>query len=487
MSFRPIKVLKAEQSQEAISLRELPWKYGEMGLLYPSAQITKRDGQIRYEIIEPDLSKQEMEKEMALRKSLFYTLKPESLAVGADDAEVATRMLDLLKKSVDKSAYPKIGYYLVRDIVRYDSLTAFLDDPDIEDLSYSAMDQSVKVFHREYSTWLDTNLDISLEDADYLVQRIALKCGKSVSIAIPMLDAMSPEGYRVSITFSKEISPPGSTFSVRKPATEFWTLPELIVDKHMMAPEMGAALWYTLQNRGVVLVVGRPGTGKTTLMNSALTVLPTSWKMVTVEEIPEIHILHPNWLRLITRRSSTFLEASEKVEISLDKLLPHTLRVRPDIVSVGEVRTKSEIKEFIQAVAAGNGGITSMHAEDFDSLKARFNYADVDDSFFSLVTFVLFLNAFEVRGKLIRRVQEMGEVVLKDGKATYNSLATYNLAKDSYVQNVYDSVRMAKLASINGLSKDDLLKDLGRRKDFIGRSAPLKGKEFVEELRQFYG
>jgi flagellar protein FlaI len=339
---------------------------------------------------------------------------------------------------------------------------------------------------------LPTNIHLTKDEADYIIQRIVLKSGKSVTLARPIVDGITPEGYRYAVTFGSEVSLPGSTITIRKPLEEVWTLSDLVYKRRTLSPLTAAALWYVLENRGVVLVVGRTGTGKTTFINALMTVLPPTWKIVTVEEVPELRVIFPNWTRLVARKATTLMDYSENIEIPLDKLIAHTLRIRPDFVSVGEVRTKEEIKEFIHSVASGHGGVTSIHAEDFDSLKARFNYSGVDDSFFSLVTLVVFINTYpnpERKGGLRRRVQEAGEVLLKGGQATYNMLVEYYPPKDDWEdKGIYESLRLLQIAQRNGLSKEEFINELKARVDFLERvyKHSLSLSQYREELVRFY-
>jgi flagellar protein FlaI len=439
--------------------------------------IEAEDGQLYYEVIEPELNEAQKKTYVNAMKSLFYTLKP------TDVDKVVTAFLDYV--GYDKA----IGYYVIRDLMKYDVLTVPMEDDEVEDISYSPVytgGTPVYIFHREFGNWIPSNIVLDKDQADKIVQKIAFKSGKSITLARPILDAMTPEGYRIALTFGREVSPLGSTISIRKPLRDVWTLPYLAVERKIMPAMVASALWYVLENRGVILVVGRSGTGKTTLINALLTVVPPSWKIVTVEEIPELRVIHPNWIRLVARKPTLMTEYNESAEIPMDRLISHTFRIRPDIVSVGEVRGKEEIREFIHSVAAGHGGITSLHAEDFFSLKARFNYSGVDDSFFAIVSLIIFVNSYNVKGRLVRRVQEVGEVVLENGVASYVPLARYNPLLDSYWVNLFNSKRLQHLASLKGLDQEELKKELEKRSKFMLKTYKLPSHEFAKAIRAFY-
>lgn len=476
MEFRDVKVVRPLYKGEVVYTYEVKGVYDDYGVAHPVVRIVKSDGQIFYDIEEPDITREQIERLRKAYKALYYTLKP------SDVDRLVSALLDYVGRD------PVIGYYIVRDVVRYDVLTTPLDDDDVEDVSFSPTGavSPVFVFHREYGSWIPTNILLTTEEADLLVQKLAFKSGKSISLARPILDAMTPEGYRLALTYKREVSPFGSTISIRKPLSDVWTLSYMVCRRKIMPPLVAAALWFVLQNRGVILVVGRSGVGKTTLINALLTVVPPSWKIVTVEEIPELRVIFPNWVSLVSRKPTLMVEYSETAEIPLARLISHTFRIRPDLVSVGEVRTKDEIREFIHSVAAGHGGITAIHAEDFPSLKARFNYAGVDDSFFSLVTMIVFLNTYNVQGKVVRRVKEVGEVVLEDGEARYVPLATYMPATDSYVVDILRSKRLKAMAYLRGMTDDQLEKDLLGKVKFLEETCDLPKDEYVKRIREYY-
>ena len=475
MEPKDVKVIRPKYQGDIIQEYDVKGIYPDYDVAFPKVKIIRNQTDVYYDIEEPNINQSQLELLKKAHKALYYTLKPSEVD------RLVTSYLDYVGR--DKV----IGYYVVRDILRYDVLTTLLDDEQIEDVSYSptAPSSPVFVFHREYGTWIPTNVILDSSEANYLVQKIAFKSGKSITLARPILDAMTPEGYRIALTYGREVSPNGSTISIRKPVKEVWTLPYMVMRRRIMPPLVASALWFVLQNRGVILVVGRSGSGKTTLINALLTVAPPSWKIVTVEEIPELRVIYPNWVRLVSRKPTLMTEYSESAEIPLDRLISHTFRVRPDLVSVGEVRSKEEIREFIHSVAAGHGGITSLHAEDFASLKARFNYAGVDDSFFAIVSMVVFVNSYNVSGKLVRRVQEVGEVVLRDGEAHYVPLATYSPVSDSYVVDILHSKRLMTMASLKGYTEGDLKANLEKKVKFMLETAGLPQPEYEKRIRSY--
>jgi len=114
------------------------------------------------------------------------------------------------------------------------------------------------------------------------------------------------------------------------------------------------------------MVIGVTGAGKTTVLGSILNLAKESMKIVSIEDIPEIRLAQENWVQLYARQA--YGETSK--EITLMDLLKLSLRYRPDIIVVGEIRG-AEAYILFQALSTGHGGATTLHAYDTESAVKR--------------------------------------------------------------------------------------------------------------------
>jgi len=267
-------------------------------------------------------------------------------------------------------------YYLLRNMFGYNVLTPLLADSKVEDISCSGIGLPLFVYHREYD-YVPTNLIISptmrvldkdisgQELLDQLVLRLISLSGKTLSIANPISDGILPKGDRIAATFRYEVSARGSSFVIRRFSERPITILDLI-NSGVMSPQTAAYLWYSIDLRMSFMVIGVTGAGKTTVLGSILNLAKESMKIVSIEDIPEIRLAQENWVQLYARQA--YGETSK--EITLMDLLKLSLRYRPDIIVVGEIRG-AEAYILFQALSTGHGGATTFHAYDTESAVKR--------------------------------------------------------------------------------------------------------------------
>lgn len=251
--------------------------------------IVDEGGRGFYLISEPELTVEEQRIYSLLMENLYFSMKP---AAKIEDPMQyvegfiwdAAEELGILN-SVERS-FQKFKYYITRDAFGYGLLQAPMMDPDVEEISCTGYGRPVTVIHRRYTEydWLDTNIVFQSEDAlKNFVQRMAQRIGKSLTTAIPFADAMSREGHRIAMTFSDEVTLPGSTLCIRKFPEQPLSIAHLI-SFNTLTPLMAAYLWLIMEYRGFIMVLGPMASGKTTLMNSILTMINPTLKIASIED-----------------------------------------------------------------------------------------------------------------------------------------------------------------------------------------------------------
>ncbi len=252
-----------------------------------------------------------------------------------------------------------IMYHLAKLKSGYGPLYPLIIDPEVEEIASSQEDCRVYIVHRRYSWygWMPTNIVLDPEVVDHIVLALARKTGQHISLAHPIVEGLTLEGVRVALTFSREVSRKGSSFVLRKKPSTPWTITKLI-DQGSISAQAAAYLWLILELRGSILIVGGMGTGKTSLLQALLTLIPPTKRVVTIEDTPEITATTGLWDPLVTRPNpSTNLYVDEY------KLLKFALRRRADYIVVGEVRGR-EARLLVQASRLGHGTLATMHADD---------------------------------------------------------------------------------------------------------------------------
>ncbi|MFB6217837.1 MAG: type II/IV secretion system ATPase subunit [Halobacteriaceae archaeon] len=203
------------------------------------------------------------------------------------------------------------------------------------------------------------------ERLDAFVTRLAQRAGKSLTAADPLLDASLPDGSRAQFTLGTDVSLRGSTFTIRRFSEDPFT-PTDLVDFGTFGLDQMAYLWLLVEEGKSVLFASGTGSGKTTSLNAISYFIPPGNKVVSIEDTPELRLPHQNWVRNVTRESST---GGEQGAITMFDLLESALRQRPEFLLVGEIRANPQVAfTFFQAISTGH---TAFHADSAEGAMRR--------------------------------------------------------------------------------------------------------------------
>jgi pilus assembly protein CpaF len=189
-----------------------------------------------------------------------------------------------------------------------------------------------------------------------IINKIVAAVGRRVDESQPMVDARLMDGSRVNA-----IIPPlavdGPLVSIRK----FARVPihmDRLVELGSISHEMAEVLKAVVKARRNVLISGGTGSGKTTLLNALSAYIDASERIVTIEDSAELQLQQPHVGRLETRPPNI----ESKGEVTQRDLVKNSLRMRPDRIIVGEVRS-GEAFDMLQAMNTGHdGSMTTVHA-----------------------------------------------------------------------------------------------------------------------------
>ena len=198
-----------------------------------------------------------------------------------------------------------------------------------------------------------------------LATRLAAAAGRRLDDATPYVDVRLSDGTRFHAVLAP-IAAPGTCLSLRVPSRHVFTLDDLVTAGAL--PPAGTPILRDLLNsRLAFLISGGTGTGKTTLLNSLLSLADPSERLILVEDASELRPDHPHVVRLEARPPN--IEGTG--EISLRDLVRQALRMRPDRLVVGEVRGP-EVVDLLTALNTGHeGGCGTIHANSASDVPAR--------------------------------------------------------------------------------------------------------------------
>jgi len=464
---------------------------------YAYAAIVKEPDtqKIRYEVIEPTISRDEITQLEEIK-----TLLMDEVDISLKEIETREKAEEYLERRVrevirdhrlkiPEESIDKLIYYIRRDFIGYGKIDAIMRDHLIEDVSADGVNIPVYVWHREYES-IPTNIIYRNDDElDTFIIRLAYLAGKNISIARPMIDASLPDGSRIQLTYGTEITRRGSTFTVRRFRVDPLTVSDLIAFKTMTS-EMAAYFWYAIENRASILVAGGVASGKTTTLNCLSMFIKPEMKVVSVEDTAELNLPHENWIPSVVRTG--FGHDGRDGAITLFDLLKTAVRQRPDYIIVGEVRG-TETYTLFQAMATGNLAMCTIHAESMDAVLRRLESEpmNIPKPLLAMIDTVVVQLRTEIDGKPARRVLTVSEMVGLEPKTKdllTNDLYRWNPKQDAFSYSGRSYVLERNMEK-TGLSEDEVWEELGRRKavlEWMVKSNIRRYTDVATVIREYY-
>lgn len=265
-----------------------------------------------------------------------------------------------------------------------------------------------------------------------LIDRLLDGTGRRLDLASPIVSAQLPDGSRVHITGPPVTHPDRINVQIRRFVVAAAGLDDLVATGSMPV-DVADLLREAVVAGETLLVAGAPGAGKTTLVNCLLTEVPPDRRVVTCEEVFEVDADLPDMTQMQTREAG--LDGGG--EITLRDLIRSSLRQRPDLIVVGEVRGP-EALDLLLALNAGCSGIATLHANSAaDALDKVVGYCVLAGSNVHVeyvrraLAAVTDLVVFMERAPTGRRIREATRVTGIDAQGSFALDAVYRAAEAS--------------------------------------------------------
>ncbi len=438
---------------------------------FSKAVILEKEGEFRnfYHVLEPTVGAEEARVISALFNDLKRVLVLQDVSVDLEErGEVLLRNVERLSKEYamefTDNFYSRMLYYFFRDFFGYGVIDPLMEDVHVEDISCDGYDIPIFIYHQNYGN-IETNIVLSKEKLDRLVLRLAQRSGKHVSLANPIIDATLPDGSRLQTTFGTEVTPRGSSFTIRKFTAEPLT-PIDLIEKGTVPSGVLAYLWMAIEHKFSAIVVGETASGKTTTLNAILMFIPPEAKVVSIEDTRELKLYHENWLAEVTRVGI----GKEDGEIDMYDLLRAALRQRPDYIVVGEVRGK-EAQTLFQAMSTGHASYSTLHAGDVNQMVYRLESDPlrVPRSMLQFLDIALVQSLWVKGATRMRRTKEVNEILgidPTDKNLLVNQFVKWDPKQDTHVEMGMPK-KLEKIADLMGVGVKEVHEELLNRKRYL--------------------
>jgi type IV secretory pathway ATPase VirB11/archaellum biosynthesis ATPase len=357
-------------------------------------------------------------------------------------AQIIASYVDKRHLTLDTGRIEYLADLFSRYSAGYGILEDLLYDPHIQDIYVNA-----PVTNNPLHLVLDgeeytSNIYFSDSDIDALASRFRTLSGRAFSEASPVLD-MDLEKYRTRVTaISNPLTPRGIAFALRRHRSKPWTLAHFIANNMISAAAAGF-LSFLIDGQASLLVAGSRGSGKTSLLSACVFEIPQRFRILSIEDTPEIPI--DDFQRfgykiqsLITKSITT---SSMSTEVDPTDALRTALRLGESVLILGEVRGV-EAKVLFEAMrvgAAGNLIMGTIHGSTTRDVYERVVYdIGVPATSFKAVDAVIIAAPIRCEGAIERRrrvvqiseITKLGWSTNPDPEKIFQDVMLYNTTKD---------------------------------------------------------
>ncbi|MFH8119995.1 MAG: type II/IV secretion system ATPase subunit [Candidatus Aenigmatarchaeota archaeon] len=420
--------------------------------------------------------------------------------VFVEKAELVITEISLSRNiPISKKEIKELAEVLVRNTLGFGILEVLLQDEKIQDIYINAPVGNSPIFinHSEYGE-CTTNIYLTLEEANSWATKFRLYSGRPLDEANPVLDTelTLPFGRARVAAITRSLSQEGLAFAFRRHRESPWTFP-LFIRARYFNPLFAGLMSFIIDGGRSVLVAGGRGAGKTSLLSSMILELMRKYRIVILEDTPELPIeiyrkLGYNIQHLKSRSVITHVQT----ELPPEEALRTALRLGDSALIVGEVRSKESavLFEAMRIGALANLVAGTIHGESAYGVYDRVvNDLGLVPTSFKALDIIVISNVLKSPDglKKFRRVVEVVEVRKKWKEDPYSEgafvpLLTYSASEDSLKPT--DVLLNGESEVLNQISKK--VKEWYGAWDKVWENILLRGKikqtmvEYAEKLNR---
>jgi flagellar protein FlaI len=374
-----------------------------------------------------------------------------------NERDAAIRRLISAELVIDQDSLRILSKIAMNEMYGLGDLEMLISDPMLEEIIINSSKTPVSVYHRSYG-WMKTNIVVNTEEEieNYSAQ-IARKVGRQITTLNPILDAHLVTGDRANATLYP-VSTAGNSLTLRLFAREPWSIVRFASEQtKSMSMDMAALLWQAVHYEMNVLVAGGTASGKTSALNSIVSLIPPYQRVVTIEDTRELVLpsYQWNWVPMATRAANP----EGLGEVTMLDLVVNALRMRPDRIVMGEIRRKREAEVLFEAMHTGHSVYGTIHADTADQVIKRLLEPPIELPPAEVEDIHLLLIQYRDRRRNIRRTLELAEVMPTAKVPELNHIFKWRARTDTF-ENVRTPNRYIELMNLHtGFTSKEVLDD----------------------------
>ena len=355
------------------------------------------------------------------------------------------------KYGIDVKSAEKLRMEIYRDIRQLGILQELIDDPSVTEIMVNGTDA---IFIEKQGKLQKTELCFESKDSlKQIIWQITARCNRVVNEASPIVDARLSDGARVNVVLDP-VALNGPILTIRRFPRDPITMDDLI-RSGSISEECADFLKKSVRAGLNILVSGGTGSGKTTMLNVLSNFIPEDERVITIEDSAELQL---RGIRNLVSMETRNANVDGCKEITIRDLIKTSLRMRPDRIIVGEVRSKEAI-DMLQSVNVGHTAMTTVHAN---------SVADVVSRLETMVLMGMEMPIGAIRGQIAsgfdlmihlarwqdgsRKIMEIAEPTgIKDGNIVMNRI--YELAAFSADKDPKERGKLVKVGEMSNVQK----------------------------------
>ncbi len=361
------------------------------------------------------------------------------------------RYIESVVKALDPAADRQKTDQVVKAAKTFEPIDKYLYADNVEDIMVNNT-TNIFVYESTIGTQKVPERINSAEELEQFVKKLKIYATSAVANR-HIFDVHLPNGSRCNIVDS----PLGQDITIRNFKPNAYSIVDL-VNYGELSFQLAARFWLYAEGLGVrpanMLIGGMPGSGKSTLLNAMFSFFRPEARIIVLEETYE--------LNTSTQENCVRLETSP--EVNLEDLLKNSLRMRPDLIIIGEVRGK-EATDMITAMSIGKAVMSTMHAHTTRDMVTRLERDPmrINKEVIPLVDAFTVVSQVNADHKKMRRITQVSETSGVETQVLMSDLYTYDY-KTHTSSDILPSVTYRDvLSKASGRTPSEIIAEENRR------------------------